>query len=162
MRRLLLGLAAAALCLAGGAALAHRGHATLSVVVIDPATGDMTVTHRMAAHDAEPALAMIAPEEQASLDNDVAMEAFVDHLATHFTVDGQTLTFVSRSAEGDDLTVVYRGRVKTPVKAVVVEADLLPPVDGGEPEFQVNVRVGKVTRTLLFVPGTGPQTAVFD
>jgi hypothetical protein len=142
--------------------LAHRGHSTLSVVVIDPATGEMTATHRMAAHDAEPALAEIAPDEQASLDNDVAMEAFVAHVESHFTVDGGTLTFVSRSAEGDDLTLVYRGRVKTPVKAVTVEADLLPRVEDEEPEFQVNVRVGKVTRTLLFTPGTGPQTAVFD
>ncbi|HYE46059.1 MAG TPA: DUF6702 family protein [Caulobacter sp.] len=162
MRRWVVGLVVAALCLAGGAALAHRGHATLSVVVIDPVSGEMTVTHRMAAHDAEPALAVIAPDEQPSLDNDMAMEFLVAHVTDRFRVNDETLEFVTRSAEGDDLTLVFRGRVKTPVKAVVVEADLLPPVDGGEPEFQVNVRVGKVTRTLLFTPGSGPKTAMFD
>lgn len=162
MRRLLLALTAVLLTFGGGEALAHRGHATLSVVVIDPATGEMTVTHHMAAHDAEPALAVIAPDEQPSLDDDIAMEAFVAHIESRFRVNDETLMFETRSAEGDELTLVYRGKVKTPVRAVVVEADLLPQVDASEPEFQVNVRVGKVTRTLLFRPGVGAQTAMFD
>ena len=163
MRRLWIALAALLLVLSGGgAALAHRGHATLSVVVIDAASGEVTVTHRMAAHDAEPALAVLAPDEQPSLDNDAAMDAFVDHLQSHFTVDGQTLRYVTREAEGDDLTLVFKGRVKTPVKTVVIEADLLPQLDADIPEFQVNVRLGKVTRTLLFRPGVGAQTAVLD
>ncbi|WGM38540.1 DUF6702 family protein [Caulobacter sp. NIBR1757] len=163
MRRLWITLAALLLALSGGgAALAHRGHATLSVVVIDAATGEVTVTHRMAAHDAEPALAVLAPDEQPSLDNDAAMDAFVAHLRSHFTVDGQTLRYERRDAEGDDLTLVYKGRMKTPVTSVVIEADLLPQVDADIPEFQVNVRLGKVTRTLLFRPGVGAQTAVFE
>ncbi|MCE3290708.1 MAG: hypothetical protein K0R83_2720 [Caulobacter sp.] len=162
MRRLLAPLIAVLLAFSGGAALAHRGHATLSVVVIDPATGEMTVTHQMAAHDAEPALAIIAPDEQPSLDDDIAIEAFVAHIENHFKVNDETLFFETRSAEGDELTLVYRGRVKTPVRAVVIEADLLPQVDASTPEFQVNVRVGKVTRTLLFHPGDGAKTAMFD
>ena len=163
MRRLWIALTVLLLILtSGGAALAHRGHATLSVVVIDPATGEVTVTHRMAAHDAEPALAVIAPDEQPSLDDDIAMEAFVAHLETHFTVNGETLRFETREAEGDELALVFKGKVNTPVRAVVVEADLLPQVDDSVPEFQVNVRVGKVTRTLLFRPGMGAQTAMFD
>ncbi|MDB5469094.1 MAG: hypothetical protein JWR84_654 [Caulobacter sp.] len=163
MRRLWIGLAVALLALGGGgAALAHRGHATLSVVVIDAATGEVTVTHRMAAHDAEPALAVIAPDEQPSLDDDIAMEAFVAYIENHFTVDGETLRFETREAEGDELTLVFKGRVKTPVKAVVIEADLLPEVDASTPEFQVNVHVAGVTRTLLFRPGAQAQTAMFD
>lgn len=163
MRRLWIALSVMLLALSGSnAALAHRGHATLSVVVIDEATGEVTVTHRMAAHDAEPALAIIAPDEQPSLDNDIAMEAFVAHIENHFTVNGETLRFETREAEGDELALVFQGRVKTPVKSVVVEADLLPQVDTDLPEFQVNVRVGKVTRTLLFRPGVGAQTAMFD
>lgn len=163
MRRLWIALGVVLLVLTGGgAALAHRGHATLSVVVIDAASGEVTVTHRMAAHDAEPALAIIAPDEQPSLDNDIAMEAFVAHIENHFSVDGETLRFETREAEGDELTLVFKGRVKTPVKAVVIEADLLPQIGSSIPEFQVNVRVGKVTRTLLFRPGVGAQTAMFD
>lgn len=163
MRRLCIALSAVLLALVGGgAALAHRGHATLSVVVVDPVSGEVTVTHRMAAHDAEPAMAVIAPEEQPSLDNEAAMQAFVAHIESHFTVNGDTLRFEAREAEGDELTLVFKGRVKTPVRAVVIEADLLPEVTASPPEFQVNVRLGKVTRTLLFRPGDQAQTAVFE
>jgi hypothetical protein len=45
---------------------------------------------------------------------------------------------------------------------VAIEADLLPDVPASPPEFQVNVRMGKVTRTLLFRPGDQAQTVVFD
>lgn len=163
MRRLCIALSVMLLALAcGGAALAHRGQATLSVVVVDPVSGEVTVTHRMAAHDAEPALAVIAPDEQPSLDNHTAMEAFVAHIESHFTVNGETLRFQAREAEGDDLTLVFKGLVKTPVTAVAIEADLLPDVSVSPPEFQVNVRIGKVTRTLLFRPGDPAQTVVFD
>ena len=163
MRRLCIALSVVLLLLAGGgAALAHRGHATLSVVVVDPVSGEVTVTHRMAAHDAEPAMAVIAPEEQPSIDTEGAMEAFVAHIENHFTVNGETLRFEAREAEGDDLTLVFKGRVKTPVKVVVIQADLLPEVTASPPEFQVNVRIGKVTRTLLFRPGDQAQTVAFD
>ena len=50
-------------------ALAHRGHAGLTVVEIDPASGAVSVVHRFAAHDVEPALVSIAPEAQPSLDD---------------------------------------------------------------------------------------------
>lgn len=163
MRRLCIALSVVLLALAGGgAALAHRGHATLSVVVVDPVSGEVTVTHRMAAHDAEPAMAVIAPDEQPSLDNEAAMQAFVAHIESHFTVNGETLRFEAREAEGDELTLVFKGRVKTPVRVVVIEAELLPEVTASPPEFQVNVRMGKVTRTLLFRPGDQAQTVAFD
>ncbi len=163
MRRLCIALSVVLLALAGGgAALAHRGHATLSVVVVDPVSGEVTVTHRMAAHDAEPAMAVIAPDEQPSLDNEAAMQAFVAHIESHFTVNGETLRFEAREAEGDELTLVFKGRVKTPVRVVVIQADLLPEVTASPPEFQVNVRMGKVTRTLLFRPGDQAQTVAFD
>lgn len=162
MRRLWIALSVLLLALAGGPALAHRGHATLSVVVIDPATGEVTVTHHLSGHDAEPTLTVIAPDEQPSLDDEIAMEAFVAWLESHFKVNDETLMFETREAQGDELTFVFKGKVKTPVRAVVIETELLPQVDDTIPEFQVNIRVGKVTRTLLFRPGTGAQTAMFD
>lgn len=163
MRRLWIALSALLLALAGaGGAMAHRGHSTLSVVVIDQTSGDVTVTHRMAAHDAEPALTLIAPDAQPSLDDESAMRALIAHIESHFTVDGQTLRYDHRDARGDDLTLVFKGRIKAPVRAVTIDADLLPQIDEDPPEFQVNIRVGKVTRTLLFRPGVGAQTAVFD
>ena len=163
MRRFLLPLIVVLLTLSGGAgALAHRGHPIQSVVEIDPATGAVTVTHRLSAHDADPALAIIAPDEQPSLDDDIAMEAFVAHLENHFRVNDETLMFETRSAKGADHRFVFKGKVRTPVRAVVIEADLLPQVDGRTPDFQVEVRVGKVSRTLLFHPGDGAKTAMFD
>ena len=43
-------------------ALAHRGHGGLTVIEIDPGSGAVSVSHRFAAHDVEPALPSIAPE----------------------------------------------------------------------------------------------------
>ena len=41
-------------------AWAHRGHGSLSVVEVDAVTGKVTVSHRLEAHDTEPALALVA------------------------------------------------------------------------------------------------------
>jgi hypothetical protein len=68
-------IAAASLVLAPLPAAAHRGHAALSVVDINAKTGAVTVRHRVAAHDAEPTLAVIAPDANASLDDPEAIEA---------------------------------------------------------------------------------------
>src|SRR5262249_53460995 len=86
MRRAAALIAAAGLVLAPLPAVAPRGHAALSVVEIDAKTGAGTVSHRLPAHDAEPALAVIAPDAQASLDDPEAVEALKSYVAKRFSV----------------------------------------------------------------------------
>lgn len=155
-------IGALALAAGAGPALAHRGHSVLSVVVIDPASGELTATHRFSAHDVEPTLVELAPDANPSLDDPAALEAFIAHIGESFRVDGQPLAFLGSDLRGDDVALTYRGMVATPVRAVRIVADLLPETDAGEePEVQVNVRVGRVTRTLVFLPGDGEKTATF-
>ncbi len=86
IRRAVVLLAAASALLAPLPAAAHRGHGALSVVEIDAKTGAVTVSHRVPTHDAEPALTLIAPDAQASLDDPEAVEALKLYMDKRFLV----------------------------------------------------------------------------
>jgi hypothetical protein len=164
--RRLASLAAAAMLVLPGAAVAHRGHASLSVVEIDPATGAVTVTHRMAAHDVEPALSVIAPDAQQSLDDAAAVAALVAYAGRAFQVwdaDGKAVVLQHQGTKlaGDSVELVYSAQLPAPAKAVSVDSNLFEDAHDDQ-ENQVNVRRGKVTRTAVFRLGDAPQKISFD
>lgn len=163
MKRVLLALTAA-LMLAGPAA-AHRGHSTLTVVEIDAATGAVTVTHRVAAHDAEPALVDLAPDAQPSLDDPDALAALVAHGSRAFTLADEqgpvTLTHAETDLAGDDVRLIYTGRVRPTAHTFTVDSGLFERSHADQ-ENQVNVRRGRITQTAVFRPGDPPQTLTFD
>lgn len=166
MRRALLGMAAAGLALLAPAiASAHRGHSSLSIVEIDARTGEFTVTHRMAAHDVEPVLVNIAPDAQPSLDDPEALAALRAYAGRAFRVwpgDGApaALTFVGEELQGDDVRLRYSGRLPTPVTTLRVDSDIGEETHDDQ-ENQVNVRMGGVTRTVVFRRGSGSQAVTF-
>jgi hypothetical protein len=138
--------------------MAHRGHASLSVVWIDE-RGGVTVTHRFAAHDVEPALVAIAPDAQPSLDDPDALAAFVRYVGARFRVEGARLALASKELRGDDVTLVFTGRM-TRAPKVSVRADFFGETHPGH-STQVNIRQGGVTRTLWFRPGEGAKAVSF-
>lgn len=146
-------------------ALAHKGHGGLSVVRINAETGQITVTHRMAAHDVEPALPTIAPSAQPSLDDVNALWALERHLGDHFqlTVDGRPVA-LSRSdtrLAGDNVVVTYVGATDDrEIDAVTVNLDFFPEAHEDQ-EILVNVRIAGVTRSARFRHGTPGQTLNF-
>jgi hypothetical protein len=158
------GLAALAGVLFAAPALAHRGHSSLSVVEIDPATRIVTVTHRMAAHDVEPALRVIAPRVQPNLDDPEAMAALVAHASRAFLLGDGTrriaLTHRATQLAGDDVRLTFVGRMPGPTTEVVVDSNILEDAWAAQ-ENQVNVRRGKITRTVLFRPGSAAQRVSF-
>ena len=166
-RRALLGGLALATVLMAAPATAHRGHAGLTVVEIDAATGAVRVTHRFYAHDVEPALVSIAPEAQPSLDDPRAVADLEAHLAARFRleVDGRgiELTHTQTRLAGDTVRVDFSGTTSAEpsVGAVSVDLDFFPGVFD-DMEQQVNVRTAGVTRTVLFRPGSSVQTVRFD
>jgi hypothetical protein len=158
-------MAVGALALAGPA-VAHRGHASLSVVEIDGLTGAVTVTHLLTAHDVEPALRLIAPRAQPSVDDDEAMAAFVAYAGRAFRLAGPdgrpvALKHVRTDQAGDSDTLVYSARLAARAKTVVVDSRLLEETYPDQ-ENQVNVRRSKVTRTAVFRSGEGAQRIAFD
>ncbi len=166
MRRWLGAAVAAVLMAAPGAALAHRGHASLTVVEIEAATGVVTITHRLAAHDVEPALGQIAPDAQRSLDDPDALralEAYAGRVFQLWDADGKpvTLTHTRTDLRGDDIELVYAAKLTAGTKAVTVDSGLMESMFADQ-ENQVNVRRNKVTRTALFRPGDEPQRIAFD
>lgn len=149
-----------------GAAAAHRGHASLSVVEIDAATGAVTITHRMAAHDVEPALSVIAPAAQQSLDDADALKALEAYAGRVFKVwdaDGGAVALEHKATRlaGDSVELVYVTSLPPPARAITVDSGLLEDAHADQ-ENQVNVRRSKVTRTVLFRVGDAPQTVVFE
>lgn len=164
MRRLLAGLATA-LALAGPAA-AHRGHEALSVVEIDAATGAVTVTHKAAAHDVEPALSVIAPDAQQSLDDPAAVKALEAYGAKAFRLwdaEGRAVTLTHRQTvlEGDNVTLVYDAQLARPAASVSVDSNLFEDAHADQ-ENQVNVRRARVTKSARFFLGADPETIAFE
>lgn len=163
LKRTLLG-AALFVALATPAA-AHRGHSGLTVIEIDAASGAVSVTHRFAAHDVEPALPSIAPEAQPSLDDPRAVADLEAHLGARFrmAVDGADVpvSHAGTALAGDNIRVDFAGETADrEVAAVTVDLDFFPGVHDDQ-EQQVNVRVGGVTRTVVFRPGSDAQTVTF-
>ena len=164
MRALVLG-AAAALALAAPAA-AHRGHEALTVVEIDAATGAVTVTHKAAAHDVEPALQVIAPRAQQSLDDPEAVKALEAYGARAFRLwdaEGKAVALTHRKTElaGDGVVLVYAGQIAPPAKAVTVDSDLFEDAYADE-ENLVNVRRAGVTKSAEFYLGQTAQKIEFE
>lgn len=140
-------------------ALAHRGHSSLSVVEI-AADGSVKVSHRMAAHDVEPALRDIAPDAQPNLDDPEALAALVRHVERAFTLataDGRrvVLRHIGSELSGDDVRLSFEGTISQLGADLLVDSDLLESYYPGQ-ENQVNVRRGGVTRTLVFRRGDAP------
>lgn len=164
MRRVLVA-SVAALALAGPAA-AHRGHEALTVVEIDAATGAVTVIHKAAAHDVEPALSVIAPDAQQSLDDPAAVKALEAYGARAFRLwdaEGRTVALTHRKTElaGDNVTLVYAARVAPPAAAVSVDSNLFEDAHADQ-ENQVNVRRARVTKSARFLLGADPETIAFE
>jgi hypothetical protein len=157
--------AMAAVALMAVPAFAHRGRSTLSVIEIDATTGTVVVTHRMAAHDVEPALVKIAPEAQPSVDDPYAMEALIAYAARAFILsDGSgpvELKHRGTDLAGDDIRLTYVGRLAPPASSVIVDSNLFEESHPDQ-ENQVNVRRSKVTRTAVFRVGSAPQSITFD
>ncbi|PIC00716.1 DUF6702 family protein [Caulobacter sp. X] len=165
IRRAVVLMAAAGLLLAPLPAAAHRGHGALSVVELDAKTGAVTVSHRVPAHDAEPALAAIAPDAQTSLDDPEAVEALKRYMASRFSVSisGQpvALTLKDMTLGADEVRFEYAGMTSPAdiAGAVTVRAPLFADIYGDQVN-QVNIRRLGVTRTLIFnaSDAADPQT----
>lgn len=164
MRRLaaLIGAAMLAVPTAG---VAHRGHASLTVVEIDAASGAVTISHRMAAHDLEPALSVIAPDAQQSLDDPAAVKALEAYMARAFQVwdEGRPITLEHRQTvlAGDKVELIYSAQLAAPARTITLDSNLLEEAHDDQ-ENQVNVRRGRVTKTAVFRLGDAPQRISFD
>ena len=146
-------------------AVAHRGHAGLTVIEIDPVSGTVSVMHRFAAHDVEPALPTIAPEAQPSLDDPRAVADLEAHLGARFrvSIDGADVpvSHAGTTLAADNVRVDFAGETADrDIDEVTVDLDFFPGVHDDQ-EQQVNVRVGGVTRTVVFRPGSAAQTVTF-
>lgn len=155
MRRAVALLAAVGLVLAPLPAAAHRGHGALSVVDIDVRSGEVRVSHRVPTHDAEPALALIAPDAQASLDDPEAVEALKLYMDKRFVLAVAdlpvALTLKDMTLGANEVRFEYAGRIapdQTRAEVAVIAAmfaDVYP-----DEVNQVNVRRAGVTRSLIF------------
>lgn len=143
-------------------AQAHRGHDAMSVVTLGEG-GAVTVSHRFEAHDLEPALAEIAPEAQASLDDPEAIAELKTYLLAHFSIsaDGVSVPLSVASVEIGvrDVRVDYAGVVPGKPKALEVRSTILRDIYPRQVN-QVVVRRGQDVRTLRFAGGEAKVVAL--
>lgn len=160
-RRAVVLLAAVSLALTPLPAAAHRGHGALSVVEIDVKSGEVRVSHRVATHDAEPALALIAPDAQTSLDDPDAVEALKLYMGKRFVMavadEPVTLALKNMTLGADEVRLEYVGNIPASQTraSVAVIAAMFADIYGDQVN-QVNIRRAGVTRTLVF---TGAEAA---
>lgn len=155
-------LAIVALCLLGATPLpAHRGHDALTVVTID-ANGGISVSHRFETHDIEPALAMIAPDAQASLDDPDAVAALVAYAGRAFRLAserGDILLVPGQPEIGaSEVRLPFTAKPQGRFRKLTVSSSLLADVHRAQ-LHQVNVKSPAGVRTLTF-RGGGSQTLV--
>lgn len=144
---------------------AHRGQDALTVIEIDDARGDVVATHHFAAHDIEPMLPRLDPDVAPSLDDPAAQEALTSHLARRFTLSSDAVDIVlaldAIRLHGDDVRVVYRGRLPRAATGIEVHSTLGADLTAGS-SHQVNVRRRDVTRTLVFEGADDSGAVAFD
>ncbi|WP_156254884.1 DUF6702 family protein [Sandarakinorhabdus oryzae] len=139
-----------------GPALAHRGHASLAVVEIDARSGAVTVTHRLLAHDVEPALVDIAPDAQPSLDDPEAVKALVAYVGQRFRIEGVRLAPAGQQLAGDTVTLRFIGRLKGKPAQLLISGALFGET-WDDHLTQVNIRRAGITRSLTFAAGDAPK-----
>lgn len=138
---------------------AHRGHDALSVVTIGT-NGDVTVSHRFEAHDIEPALAEIAPNAQASLDDPEAVAALLAYAGQRFALatDRGPIVLTAGKPEigASEVRLLFTGKAPARLRKLTVQSSLLTDVYRGQVN-QVNIKTTGGVRTLTF-RGAGSQT----
>jgi hypothetical protein len=145
--------------LAASPAGAHRGHDALSSVVFEK-DGRVRVSHRLETSDLEPALAIIAPDVQPSLDDPEAVAAIIAYLGNRFAlgIDNRPLALVAAGSDlgGAVVQFDFIGKTSGSPRQLTVTSQILTDVHPAQVN-QVNVRTGQTVRTLTFRQG-GSQT----
>jgi hypothetical protein len=138
---------------------AHRGHDALSSIVIEK-DGRVRVSHRLETSDLEPALAIIAPDAQPSLDDPDAVAAVIAYLGSRFAlgIDNRPVTLVAAGSDlrGAVVQFDFIGKTRGSPDQLTVTSQILTDVHPAQVN-QVNVRSGATVRTLTFRQG-GSQT----
>ncbi len=156
-----IGLLAFVSCALLTPAAAHRGHDALSVVTI-AADRTLTVSHRFAASDIEPALATIAPRAQPSLDDPDAVVALVQYLGRNFSLSSERgpikLTPGPVDLGASEVRVIFTGTAPASLRRLTVTSDLLGDVYPRQVN-QVSITSGKIVRTVTLSRGD-PKTII--
>lgn len=162
MTRAFLTAGAISAALMAPAAIAHRGHDSLTMVTVAD-TGEVSVSHRFERHDLEPALSKIAPQAQPSFDDPEAVAALEAYLQRRFslaTERGQVALKITRRTLGaSEIRIELGGRITPKVKTLTIRSGLLSDIYPSQVN-QVNVRRGAVTRTLRF-EGSATKSVTF-
>jgi hypothetical protein len=152
-------VATAMVLLAPPPAGAHRGHDALTTVVLE-SDGRIRVSHRLEASDIEPALAIIAPGVQPSLDDPEAVAALVAYLGNRFRLSSgnRPIALVATGSRlgGAVVQFDFAGNARTAPDRLTVTSRILTDIHSSQVN-QVNVRRAKKVQTLTFLQG-GRQT----
>lgn len=135
-------------------ALAHKGHAATIIGEVD-AKGRLVLEVRMMAHDAEPALSVIAPTAQPSFDDPDALKAFIAYVGNSLKVGTPKtgpvkLRLIQSYLMGDDVRLTYEGEIPGEIKEIFFRTQLL-----------ANIYPDQVTEVIFKARGVTRSTAFF-
>lgn len=150
-----------------GAAWAHREHAGLTEVTVNPNTGEMEVVHRLFVHDLMEALGRDDQETADYVGSPEGLAEIRDYAARQFRLgegDGRLipLDYVGAEVDGEFTWIYFVGDPPSAEGGFLVDNDLL--ADHLDDQVMLtNLRFDSRVRTVLQGPGRrAPQQVSFD
>ena len=152
---------------AAGAAWAHREHAGLTEVSVNPNTGEMEVTHRLYVHDLMEALGRDDRETEVFVASPEGLAEIGDYAGRLFRLgegDGRLIAmdYVGAEVEGEFVWIYFASDAPAHEAGFLVDNDLLS--DHLDDQVMLtNLRFDSRVRTVLQGPGRrAPQQVFFD
>lgn len=155
LRTLLASLAG--LLIVAAPALAHRVHAGVTEIAVNPRTGEMEIVHRVYAHDLMTALDRTEAEAYSFLDTPAGLDTVGAYARGRFRMaDGEgslfDLDYVGAEVDGEFAWIYFVAPEPARADAFIVDNDLL--ADAFDDQVMMtNLHFGSDVRTAMHGPG---------
>ncbi|WP_291842478.1 DUF6702 family protein [Maricaulis sp.] len=149
--------ALAGLSLATAPSLAHRMHAGVTEVAVNPRTEEMEIIHRVYAHDLMEALGRSEQDSDAYLVTEGGLAAVGAYVGPLFRMAGgegdlMTLHYVGAELDGEFAWIYFTADVPAEQASFIVDNDLLAETFDDQ-VMMTNLRFNSHVRTAMQGPG---------
>ena len=149
--------ALAGLLIAAAPSFAHRVHAGVTEIAVNPRTSEMEILHRLYAHDLMEALDRLEEEASDFVATDEGLEAVGDYAGAHFRVaDGEgrvmAIDYVGAEIDGEFIWIYFSAPEPASQDAFIVDNALLAETFDDQ-VMMTNFRFHSQVRTAMQGPG---------
>ncbi|WP_203292268.1 DUF6702 family protein [Maricaulis parjimensis] len=147
----------AGMLLLAAPASAHRVHAGVTEISVNPRTGEMEVIHRVYGHDLLEAVGEESEPAETWLQTEAGLAAIGEYAATYFRMGDSAgnlidLTYIGAEADGEFAWIYFSAPAPDSQAEFIVDNDLL--ADHFDDQVMMtNLRFNSLVRTAMQGPG---------